>query len=119
MVASDEDKAKAADFVGHFKDSLNFSWTGTPAYPGIDFINIISKNASKGNALEALIQFLEIDYQEVMAIGDGVNDVSLISAAGLGVAMDNAPEELKAAADYITLDVDNSGVAAAINRFLL
>ena len=119
VVASDEDKDKADEFVRHFQDSLNFSWTGTPAYPGIDFINIISKNASKGKALEALISFLEIDYSEVMAIGDGVNDVSLISAAGFGVAMDNAAEELKAVADYITLDVDNNGVAAAVNRFLL
>ena len=63
--------------------------------------------------------FLEIPLTEVIAIGDGVNDVSLLSTAGLAVAMDNAPDEVKAVADYVTLDVDHSGLAAAINKFLL
>jgi hydroxymethylpyrimidine pyrophosphatase-like HAD family hydrolase len=56
---------------------------------------------------------------EIMAIGDGANDVSILASVGLGVAMGNAPDEVKAVADYVTLDVDHSGVAAAINRFLL
>ncbi|MFC2069866.1 Cof-type HAD-IIB family hydrolase [Chloroflexota bacterium] len=119
VVASDEEKAKANDFVRHFKDNLHFSWTRTPAYPDIDFINVIAKDASKGKALEALVSFLGIELSEVMAVGDGVNDISLISIAGLGVAMDNASAELKAVADDITLDVDNNGVAAAVNKFLL
>jgi hydroxymethylpyrimidine pyrophosphatase-like HAD family hydrolase len=54
-----------------------------------------------------------------MAIGDGENDVPLLSRAGLAVAMGNAPDELKAVADYVTLDIDHNGVAAAIDRFLL
>ncbi len=54
----------------------------------------------------------------VMAAGDGTNDISLLNTAGLGVAMGNAPDEVKAVADYVTLDVDHSGLAAAINRFL-
>jgi hypothetical protein len=56
---------------------------------------------------------------EIMAIGDGANDVSILSSVGLGVAMGNAPDEVKAVADYVTLDVDHSGVAEAIKRFLL
>jgi len=56
---------------------------------------------------------------EVMAIGDGANDISLLSAVGLAIVMDNAPDEVKAVADHITLDVDHNGVAAAINKFLL
>ena len=119
VVATDEEKAKANEFVSHFRDKLHFSWTGTPAYPGVDFINIVARDVSKGKALEALISFLGIDSTDVIAIGDGVNDISLLSTAGLGVAMDNAPDELKAVADHITLDVDNNGVAAAVNRFLL
>ena len=119
VVASDEEKARANDFVRRFKDRLHFSWTGTPAYPGIDFINIVARDVSKGKALEALVSFLGISLAEVMAIGDGVNDIPLLSSAGLGVAMDNASDELKAIADYVTLDVDNNGVAAAINKFLL
>ena len=56
---------------------------------------------------------------EVIAVGDGPNDISLLAAAGLAVAMANAPEEVKAVADYITLDIEDSGLAAAIGKFLL
>ncbi|MFC2038937.1 Cof-type HAD-IIB family hydrolase [Chloroflexota bacterium] len=119
VAASDEDKAKAGDFAAHFKDSLSCSWTSTPAYPGIDFINLVNKGVSKGRAMEALVGFLGIDLAEVMAIGDGLNDLTLLSTAGLAVAMEKAPDTLKEIADHVTLDVDNSGVAAAVKKFLL
>ncbi len=119
VVFSVEERAKADSLYLHFKSSLNFSRTKTPAYPGIDFINVVAPDVSKGEALEALASFLGMPLTEVMAIGDGVNDVSLLSKAGLAIAMDNACDELKAVADYITLDVDHNGVAAAINKFLL
>jgi len=118
VVASAEEKAKANDFYLHFKKSLNFSWTRTPAYPEVDFINVIAPDVSKGKALKALTTFLGISLTEVMAVGDGANDISLLSSAGLAVAMDNASDELKAVANYITLDVDHNGVAAAVARFL-
>jgi len=117
--SSAEEKAEADSFRARFKDTLNFSWTKTPAYPGIDFINVIAHGASKGRAVEALASFLGIPLTRVAAIGDGANDISLLSTAGLAVAMGNASEELKAVADYVTLDVDNHGVAAAISKFLL
>jgi len=119
VVFSAEERAKADNFRRQFKSSLNFSGTRTPAYPEVDFINVVAPDVSKGKALEALASFLEIPLTEVIAIGDGANDISLLSSAGLAVAMDNAPDELKAVADYVTLDIDHSGVAAAINKFLL
>jgi Cof subfamily protein (haloacid dehalogenase superfamily) len=119
VVSSAEEKAKANDFYLHFKDSLSFSWTMTPAYPDVDFINIVASNVSKGKALEALASFLGISLTEVMAIGDGINDISLLSSAGLAVSMGNASDELKAVANYVTFDVDHNGVAAAISKFLL
>ena len=119
VVSSTKERAKADSFRSHFGSSLSFSSTNTPAYPGVDFINVIAAGVSKGKALEALASFLGIPLTEVMAIGDGPNDVSLLSTAGLGIAMGNAPDELKAVADYVTLDVDHSGVAAAANKFLL
>ncbi|MFC1928152.1 Cof-type HAD-IIB family hydrolase [Chloroflexota bacterium] len=119
VVSSTEERAKAASFRSHFTSRLSFSSTETPAYPGIDFINVIAAGVSKGKALEALTSFLGIPLTKVMAVGDGTNDVSLLSKAGLAVAMDNAPDELKAVADYVTLDVEHSGAAAAINKFLL
>ncbi|MBA7691497.1 Phosphatase YwpJ [subsurface metagenome] len=80
---------------------------------------MLAPAVSKGKALEALASFLGIPLTEVMAVGDGTNDISLLSSAGLGIAMDDAPDELKAVADYVTLDVDHSGLAAAISKFLL
>jgi Cof subfamily protein (haloacid dehalogenase superfamily) len=119
VVSSVEEKAKANDFYLHFKNRLNFSLTRTPAYPDIDFFNVVAADVSKGKAVAALASFLGIALTEVMAIGDGANDITLLSSAGLAIAMGNAPEELKAVADYVTLDVDHNGVAAAVSRFLL
>ena len=118
VVQSAEERAKADSFHRHFEGRLSFSRTKTPAYPEVDFINVVAAGVSKGKALEALASYLGIALTEVMAIGDGANDVSLLSVAGLAVAMANASEELRAVADYVTLDVDHNGVAAAINRFL-
>jgi len=119
VVRSAEERAKADSFRLHFKDSLSFSVTKTPAYPEVDFINVLAPGVSKGKALEVLASHLGIALTEVIAIGDGANDVSLLAKAGLAIAMDNATAELKAGADHVTLDVDHNGVAAAINKFLL
>ena len=54
-----------------------------------------------------------------MAFGDGENDISMIEKAGMGVAMGNAGDFLKEKADYVTLSNEESGVAYAINRFVL
>jgi len=118
-VRSPEERAEAEILYLQFKDSLSFSWTKTPAYPEVDFINVLAPDVSKGKALEALASFLGIPLTEVMAVGDETNDISLLSSAGLAIAMGDAPDEVKAVADYITLDVDHSGLAAAINKFLL
>jgi hypothetical protein len=106
-------------FCRQFSDSLYFSWVTTPAYPAVDFINVVATGVSKGKALEALTAYLGIAVSEVMAIGDGINDLPLFSKAGLAVAMGNAPDDVKAAADHVTLDIDHSGIAAAIEKFLL
>ncbi len=119
MTSSPEEVAKARSFYLQFNGRLHFSWVRTPAYPDIDFINVVAPEVSKGKALEALASHLGISMTEVMAIGDGTNDISLLSSAGLAIAMGNAPDEVKAVADYVTLDVDHSGLAAAIERFLL
>jgi hydroxymethylpyrimidine pyrophosphatase-like HAD family hydrolase len=68
---------------------------------------------------EVVTGSIEIPLAEVVAIGDGANDIPLLSTAGLAIAVDNASAELKAVADYITLDVDHQGVAAAIDKYLL
>ncbi|MBI4186421.1 MAG: HAD family phosphatase [Chloroflexi bacterium] len=120
VVATNEAEAsRIRQFCRHFDGSLRLSWVRTPAYPGVDFINLVAPGASKGEALQALVSHLGIAMTEVMAIGDGNNDVSMFSPVGLAVAMGNAPDEVKAVADHVTLDTDHSGVAAAIEKFLL
>jgi len=119
IASSPQEATKAKKFYTHFDGKLRFSWAKTPAYPDIDFINVIAPEVSKGKALEALVSYLGIPLDEVMAVGDGNNDIPLLKSAGLAVAMGDAPDEVKAVADYITLDVDHNGLAAAINKFLL
>ncbi len=80
-------------------------------------LNIAS--ATKGNALTALCRHLGLDRSEVMAVGDGSNDASMLQAAGLGVAMANADPVTLAAADWVAPSNDECGAARAIERFCL
>ena len=80
-------------------------------------IEINDKHANKGEALGFLRRLLGVAAQDTMAFGDGSNDLSMIRAAGVGVAMANADPALLRAADYVTDTNDNDGVAKAIARF--
>ena len=111
--------AQARSFRLHFDHSFHFSVARSPAFPDVEFTNVVAPEVDKGKALEALASHLGVSLGEVAAIGDGTNDIPLLSLAGLAIAMGNAPDEVKAVAGYITLDVDHSGLAAAIERFLL
>jgi Cof subfamily protein (haloacid dehalogenase superfamily) len=111
--------AKASNFSARFEGRLHFSIARSPAFPGVEFTNVVAPEVSKGRALEALALHLGISLSEVMAVGDGTNDISLLAKAGLAVAMDNAPDEVKAVADHVAPDVDRNGLAAAVERFLL
>lgn len=73
-------------------------------------------NITKASGLVELCDFLKIDIAEAVAIGDAHNDTEVLQVAGLGVAMGNASDEIKRLADFVTLDNDNDGVAAAIER---
>ena len=73
---------------------------------------------SKGSGLARLAELMGFSVGEVMAIGDGGNDAEMLRTAGVGVAMANAMHEAKEAADYLTGDVRDGGVAQAIDRFV-
>lgn len=77
-------------------------------------VEINDKNAHKGNAVRQLAEYLGIDISETASFGDGLNDVSMIKEAGLGIAMANACPEVLAAADYVTSSCDENGVAKGI-----
>ena len=82
-------------------------------------IELNAPAANKGTALRALAEALEIPLERVMAVGDGLNDRSMLEAAGIAVAMGNAHPAIKAIADYVTDDCDHDGAARAIERFCL
>ena len=83
----------------------------------VNNIEINSGDAHKGAALLELCRQLNIDPADTMAFGDGLNDLTMLKAAGIGVAMGNAVEQVKAAADFVTDTNDNDGVAKAIRYF--
>ncbi len=83
------------------------------------FLEFVDRNVSKAVALEKMGEHYGIRREEMIAVGDGFNDLAMIEYAGLGVAMGNAPEEVKNAADYITFSNDEDGVAKVIEVFVL
>lgn len=83
------------------------------------FLEVMSRRASKANALQVITNHYGIDRKEVMAVGDSYNDIDMIEWAGLGVAMGNAFDPVKEAADFVTTSNDEAGVAEAIRRFVL
>lgn len=84
-----------------------------------DNIEINSEDAHKGGALRSLAEQLGIQMEEVMAIGDNFNDVTMLEAAGCSVAMGNSSPEALAAAKYVTGNHDQGGLAEAVERFVL
>ncbi|MBQ7558801.1 MAG: HAD family phosphatase [Synergistaceae bacterium] len=80
-------------------------------------IEINDMNAKKGNALKFLAEYLKIPIEGTIAFGDGLNDVSMIEAAGIGAAMKNSCKEVLDVADFVTTDCDHDGVAEGIKKF--
>ena len=83
------------------------------------FIEILPKGIDKGPSLISLGERLGIKPSEIMAFGDSNNDVQMLRLAGIGVAMGNSEDDIKQAADYVTLDNNSDGVASALKHFAL
>jgi Cof subfamily protein (haloacid dehalogenase superfamily) len=79
---------------------------------------LVAPNVSKWSAIKSLLRAFRISPNEVVAIGDGPNDIEMLRHVGTGVAMGNASEEVKAAADFVTVHHENDGVAEFIERYL-
>jgi hydroxymethylpyrimidine pyrophosphatase-like HAD family hydrolase len=79
----------------------------------------VARTVSKAGALLELVDYLDIDISKTLAIGDSYNDLGIFKVAGAKVAMGHAPDSLKGLADWIAPVVDDDGVAAAIERFIL
>ena len=109
--AADCLKAISAEMNARFPEIKVTSSTGNN-------IELNIKTAHKGYALKHFAEHLGFTLDNCMAFGDGLNDFTMVEAAGLGVAMANAEDEVKRVAKFVTLSNDEDGVAAALARFL-
>ena len=78
------------------------------------FADVVPLSSSKSDGIDLLCERYGIDKSQTMAIGDGGNDIDMLRYAAVGVAMGQASDEVKAAADYVTSNVDDDGVARAL-----
>lgn len=83
------------------------------------FLELVPKGIDKARSLAVLLDELGMKEEEMIACGDGFNDLSMIQYAGLGVAMANAQEIVRKEADYITLSNEEDGVAHVVEKFIL
>lgn len=80
-------------------------------------VDVVAKGGGKVTGIRRYLQEQGIGREEIIAFGDGENDTEMLSFAGIGVAMGNAEEKVKQAADYVTDDVDADGIAKALRHF--
>jgi len=118
LVFGDEGVATVrASLDGRFHDVLNIADGYSETFP--HYLSITHREADKGRALGLVRAHLGVGVDETMAIGDAGPDVAMIAVAGIGVAMGNAPEYVKAAADATAPSNLENGVAWALERFVL
>lgn len=82
------------------------------------FIEIVAKDVDKASSLLRLLNRLGVGWEDCICCGDGYNDISMIRSAGVGVAMGNAQEQVKEAADYIAPSNDEDGLVQVIDKFI-
>lgn len=103
----------ALDIEAHFPEVKLLMFAGRQ---GAD---LVEKEASKAKGLIRLCEWFGTDIRDTVAFGDSMNDLEILREAGLGIAMGNSIEELKAAADYVTDDISRDGIWNACRHFRL
>lgn len=81
------------------------------------FVDVIPRDGGKDKGIDAMIQHFHIKREEIMAFGDGENDISMLRFAGIGVAMKNAETIVQEQADYVTSSVDDNGIYNALLHY--
>lgn len=110
------DASDAHAYIEKVKARLGSRAYVTRSYP--EFIEVLSPIVDKGEALEFVAARLGIAMSDVLAIGDSWNDEPLLRTAGVGIAMGNAPQEIKEIAAAVVGDVEHDGVAEALARYI-
>lgn len=110
-----DDSEKLVEFKASLQEETDNKLTMEFSMPF--FLEVYDSKVSKGNAIGILGNILNIDRDEMVIVGDGENDITMIQYAGVGVAMGNAPDSVKNVADYVTLSNDEDGVSHVIRKF--
>lgn len=110
---------EAADIEAVYEDWSKWEPIFNIQRSGEYFIDLMQKQASKGNALQQLASKRGLKPEEVLAIGNYYNDITMLTFAGMGIAMDNSPVEVKAAADALTASNNDDGVHEALVKYCL
>ena len=108
-----DDDPRNSYFKDRFEKDLKFRRAGKM------FVNIIDNSAGKLTGLKKVMELAGLKREELMAMGDTEVDLGIINFAGTGVAMENSPDVVKMAADFISTHCEEDGVAHAIERFIL
>ncbi|XP_057452368.1 endoribonuclease YBEY, chloroplastic isoform X2 [Lotus japonicus] len=115
MIFMDTAQRVANTLRPHWSDATRGRATVVQAVP--DMLEIVPLGTSKGNGVKVLLDHLGVTANEIMAIGDGENDIEMLELASLGIALSNGSERTKAVASVIGLSNDEDGVADAIYRY--
>ncbi|KAK7293848.1 hypothetical protein RJT34_16725 [Clitoria ternatea] len=115
MIFLDTAQRVADTLRPYWSDATKGHATVVQAVP--DMLEIVPLGTSKGNGVKVLLDHLGVTAKEIMAIGDGENDVEMLELASLGIALRNGSEKTKAVANVIGLSNDQDGVADAIYRY--
>ncbi|MBQ4626110.1 MAG: HAD family phosphatase [Clostridia bacterium] len=100
------------DFVSMFSKELDF-------FPINTYADCVKKGLNKANGIEKVVEITGVKRENTVAMGDSANDLAMLEFAGTGVAMGNAPEEVKERADLVTGSNRECGVASAIRKLIL
>lgn len=118
LIIEGEREAEALEQLRPLLPELHFSVAHGAAHPELSFVNVTSGAARPAAMLEHIAAQLQLPIESVVAFGDGASDIPVLKRAGVGIAMANAKPVVHAAADYITLSVDEDGVSYAVELLL-
>lgn len=100
--------------------TLKNETTGVSIYKSKEtYLEIMDSSASKSQAIQIILERLGLSREEIMTIGDNFNDIDMLSFAGLGIAMANAPDEVKRYADDVTLSNDKDGLKHCLEKYVI